>query len=72
VRPIYATSSDSACVALVPRALVPAGGSLALPVRVRAHGASIGKHKASVAVHTDSKAQPALAVPVVYEVVERR
>lgn len=70
VRPIYATSSSGGCIVQVPRADVPAGGSLAIPVVLRTAGTSAGPGKATVAIHTDCKEQPQVHVTVVYEVGE--
>jgi hypothetical protein len=62
VRPVYATSSNLAFVAKVPRATVPAGGSLEIPVVCS--GNSTRLSAGTISIHTDSQAQPSVNVKV--------
>lgn len=66
VRLIYSTSSGQGCFARVPREPVPALGSLAVPVVVRAQGT--GKRTVSIQIQTDLALQPSVNVPVEFAV----
>jgi len=72
VRPVYSTCTDLGCVARIPRAAVPAGGSLSIPLIVRASPDASGPQRATVNIHTDSPDQPRLAVRVRYVVAAPR
>jgi len=67
-RPIYSTASGGGCIAAIPRAVMPPGGRLSIPVVVDP-GTSAGRRKATVYIHTDCPDQPRLELPVRYEVV---
>ncbi|MHC4717957.1 MAG: Ig-like domain-containing protein [Planctomycetota bacterium] len=67
-RPIYSTASGGGCIAAIPRAVMPPGGRVSIPVIVDA-GTSTGSRKATVYIHTDCPDQPRLELPVRYEVV---
>lgn len=62
----YAISSEPSLVARVPRQSIPAQGTLAVPLEVKA--AAAGEHKATVTFQTNSTTQPALPVAVRYAV----
>jgi hypothetical protein len=66
IRLIYSTSSGQGCFAKVPREPVPALGSLAVPVVVRAQGA--GRQNVSIQIQTDLALQPSVNVPVQFTV----
>lgn len=63
----YAISSEPSLVARVPRQPIPAQGTLAVPLEVKAVAAA-GEHKATVTFQTNSTTQPALPVAVRYAV----
>jgi hypothetical protein len=66
VRLIYSTFSGSGCFAKVPRDPVPALGSLAVPVVIRAQGT--GRQTVSLQIQTDLALQPSVTVPVQFVV----
>ena len=68
VRLAYSTSNQPGCIALIPRAPVPAGGRLTIPVVVRPRAGSDRPRRATVRIHTDFAGQTSLAVPVRYTV----
>ncbi len=69
VRLAYSTSSQSGCIALIPRAPVPAGGQLSVPIAVTTTAASARPRRVTVTIHTDCAGQRQLSVPVRYTVV---
>jgi hypothetical protein len=68
VRPLYAMSTRSECVAQISRAEIPPKGSLSIPLLVRVDTDDSGQRKATVTIHTDCPAQPRVAVQVTYTV----
>jgi hypothetical protein len=64
VRPIYSTSTVPGCLALIPRAQIPAGGELEIPLSVRAAAGATGARRATVRIHTDCAAQPRVDLEV--------
>lgn len=62
VRLVYSTSARPGCVARVPRAPVPAGGKLAVPIIVATK--ELGKDAVMVDVATDMPTQPTISVAI--------
>ena len=69
-RPIYSTSSSPGCIARIPRASVPPGGKLSIPIVATAER-SLGRKKCSVHIQTDNPNQPRLTVRMEYDVVPK-
>jgi hypothetical protein len=68
IHPAYATTTDPACITHIPRAPVPPGGKLQVPLSARARSGQPSKHKAKLDIHTDCQGQPRFAVNVEYEI----
>lgn len=73
VRPVYGTSTLAGCLPKVPRADVPPGGRLAIPIEVRAAGtsamtATAATETGTVRIQTDSDKQPTVEAQVRYGV----
>jgi hypothetical protein len=62
VRPVFATSTDPNCIARIPRAEIPAGGQLEIPIVISATGPSDQKQGARIDIQTDSQIQPKVSV----------
>ncbi|MCY2925133.1 MAG: DUF1573 domain-containing protein [Planctomycetota bacterium] len=62
VRLVYSTSSRGGCVARVPRAPVPAGGKLSVPIVIATK--ELGRDAIVIDIATDLPTQPTLAVTV--------
>jgi hypothetical protein len=67
VKLAYATSSVPGCVAKVPNAAIPPGGSLQLPVQIRPGDKWSSSGSISISVRTGVPSQPTLQVSVNYE-----
>lgn len=72
VRPVYATSSRAACTALIPRALIPAGGKLSIPILIKTQDAPPGGQTATISIHTDCSSQPVVNLQLRYQVSPAR
>lgn len=66
VRPIYATSSVDGFIAKNPRAEIPPGGELAIPLKIHLEEEAKEKRNALVNIHTDLTNQPQVAVKIQY------
>ncbi len=67
-RPVYATSTESGCVASVPRTEIPGGGEITIPVKFCVSKKSPGKHSVDIAVHTNCPAQPQIKTKFTYTI----
>lgn len=72
VRPVYATSSAAACTALIPRALIPAGGKLSVPIHIKTRDVPPGERTATISIHTDCSSQSVVNVQLRYRVSPAR
>ena len=68
IRPIYGTSTLSGCIPKVPRAAIPAGGKLAIPLAVTASGAPGTVRKGTVRIQTNCPTQSAISRQVRYTI----
>lgn len=68
VRPLYATAADTTCVAQVPRASIPPGGKLEIPILVKVSPGASGPQEAKMRIHTDCPAQETVDVSAEYDV----
>lgn len=66
VRPIYSTSSVEGFIAQIPRAEIPPGGELNIPLKIHLERELHEKGNALVNIHTDLSSQPQIAFKVQY------
>lgn len=66
VRPVYGTSSLAGCVPRVPRGSAEPGGTVVIPLFVRATGKPGGEVKGQVQIQTNCRTQPTVRCSVRY------
>lgn len=66
VRPIYATSSVDGFVAQIPRAEIPPGGELIIPLKIHLEGEAQENGTALVTIQTDVSSQPQISARFQY------